>query len=104
VAALIKEGRMQAGGLAAIEAAKKNGRWDAAYESSKAISVPEDLQKALDANKKAKTFFATLSSQNRYAILFRIGQVKKQETREKKIREFVAMLQKGETIYPQKGL
>jgi uncharacterized protein YdeI (YjbR/CyaY-like superfamily) len=100
---LIDEGRMQPAGLAAIEEAKKNGRWDKAYESPKAIKVPAELQKALDASPKAKRFFATLSSQNRFAILFRIANVKKEETKQRKIKEFVAMLEKGQTIYPQKS-
>lgn len=102
VAALAKAGRMQAAGLAVIETAKKNGRWKSAYNSQKTITVPPDLQQALDRSRKAKTFFEKLSSQNRYAILFRIGQVKKTATRVKKIKEYVAMLQKHETIYPQK--
>jgi uncharacterized protein YdeI (YjbR/CyaY-like superfamily) len=97
----IAEGNMRPAGLAAIEAAKKNGQWDKAYESQKAISIPPDLQKALDAKPKAKKFFATLSSQNRYSILFRIANVKKEETKARKIKEFVAMLEKGQTIYPQ---
>ena len=102
VATLIKEGRMQPGGLAAIEAAKKNGRWESAYKSQKTIEVPADLQESLDNNKKAKTFFSKLSSQNRFAILFRIGKVKRPDTRARKIEEFVKMLQENRTIYPQK--
>lgn len=98
---LTKAGKMQPAGLAAIEDAKKNGRWNKAYHSQKTMAVPEDLQQALDKNVKAKKFFATLSSQNRYSILFRIGNVKKEETRKRKITEFVAMLAKHETIYPQ---
>lgn len=102
VATLVKEGRMQPGGLAAIEAAKKNGRWESAYKSQKTIEVPADLQESLDNNKKAKTFFSKLSSQNRFAILFRIGKVKRPDTRARKIEEFVKMLQENRTIYPQK--
>lgn len=101
VDALIKSGEMQPAGLEAIEAAKKNGRWDNAYGSSRSITVPPDLMKALNKNVKAKKFFGKLSAQNRFAILFRIGQVKKEETRKKKIEQFVAMLEKHETIYPQ---
>ena len=101
VAALIEAGRMKDAGLAAIETAKKNGRWDNAYESQKNITVPDDLQDALNKNKKAKAFFDKLSSQNRFAILFRTSQAKKPETRARKITEFVLMLQKHETIYPQ---
>jgi uncharacterized protein YdeI (YjbR/CyaY-like superfamily) len=98
---LIDEGRMKPAGLAVVEDAKKNGRWDKAYESPKAIKIPAELQEALDAKPKAKKFFATLSSQNRFSILFRIGNVKKEETKARKIKEFVAMLEKGQTIYPQ---
>jgi uncharacterized protein YdeI (YjbR/CyaY-like superfamily) len=102
VAALIKAGRMKPAGVAAIEAAKKDGRWQKAYDSSTNMSVPADLQKALNGNKKAKAFFAKLSAQNRFAILFRIHHVKKAETRARKIESFVAMLERNETIYPQK--
>jgi uncharacterized protein YdeI (YjbR/CyaY-like superfamily) len=102
VAALIKAGRMQPAGLAAIDAAKKDGRWEKAYGSSTNMTVPADLQKALDKSKKAKAFFAKLSAQNRFAILFRIHQVKKAETRARKIETFIGMLERGETIYPQK--
>jgi uncharacterized protein YdeI (YjbR/CyaY-like superfamily) len=102
VAVLIKTGRMKPAGLAAIEAAKKDGRWEKAYGSSKNMTVPVDLQKALNSNKKAKAFFEKLSAQNRFAILFRIHQAKKSETRAKKIENFVTMLERQETIYPQK--
>jgi len=97
---LIASGEMQPAGLRAIEAAKQDGRWEAAYEGQKRISVPEDFQAALDKNKKAKAFFATLNSVNRYAILFRIHNAKKPETRAKKIQQFVEMLERGEKIYP----
>src|SRR5207302_10511638 len=86
-------------GVAQIEAAKADGRWDSAYAPASQAEVPIDLQKALDANPKASTFFATLNSRNRYAILYRIGNVKKAETRARKIAEFVAMLERGETIH-----
>lgn len=92
---------MRPAGLAAIEMAKKNGRWAAAYSSQKVAEVPDDLQVALDASPRATAFFATLNRVNRYAILFRIQTVKKAETRERKIREFVAMLEREETIHPQ---
>lgn len=101
VAALIKAGRMQPAGFAVIEEAKKNGHWAAAYSQKTAI-VPDDLQKALNRNKKARLFFEQLNAQNRFAILFRISQAKKPETRARRIQSFVAMLQRGETIYPQK--
>ena len=97
---LIASGEMKPAGLKAIEAAKQDGRWDAAYESQKNIAVPDDFQAELDNNKKAKAFFATLNSVNRYAILFRIQTAKKAETRTKRIRQFVEMLEKGEKIYP----
>ncbi|HEX9332847.1 MAG TPA: YdeI/OmpD-associated family protein [Anaerolineales bacterium] len=97
---LIASGEMKAVGLKAIETAKQDGRWDAAYASQKNISIPEDFQAALDKNKKAKTFFASLNSVNRYAILFRIHNAKKPETRARKILQFVEMLGRNEKIYP----
>jgi uncharacterized protein YdeI (YjbR/CyaY-like superfamily) len=96
---LIKSGEMKPAGSKAIEAAKGDGRWDAAYASQKNISVPEDFQAALDKNEKAKAFFATLNSVNRYAILFRIQTAKKAETRAKRIQQFIEMLEKSEKIY-----
>ena len=96
---LIASGEMRPAGLKAIEAAKQDGRWDAAYESQKNISVPEDFQSALEKNKKAKAFFATLNSANRYSFLFRLQTAKKAETRKKRIRQFVEMLEKGETFH-----
>jgi uncharacterized protein YdeI (YjbR/CyaY-like superfamily) len=100
VEALAAAGRMRPGGLREVERAKRDGRWEAAYSSAATSTVPDDLQQALDANKKAKVFFATLNSQNRYAILFRIQNVKKAETRARKIAQFVAMLAKGEKLHP----
>jgi len=102
VARLIAEGRMQPSGRAAVEAAKADGRWDAAYRQSDK-TVPDDLQAALDASPKAAAFFLQLTGQNRFAILFRIGNVKREETRARKITEYVAMLERGETMYPQKS-
>ena len=96
---LIKSGKMEPAGLKAIEAAKQDGRWDAAYESQKNISVPDDFQAALNKSPKAKVFFATLNSVNRYAILFRIHNAKKPETRAKRIQQFVVMLERGEKLY-----
>ena len=98
---LTKEGRMRPEGQAEIDRAKADGRWDAAYRQKDA-EIPADLQLALDANPAALAMFAKLSSQNRFAILFRIGNVKRAETRTAKIATFVAMLERGETIYPQK--
>jgi uncharacterized protein YdeI (YjbR/CyaY-like superfamily) len=100
VAALIEAGRMQPAGLREIERAKADGRWDAAYDSPSTSTVPEDLQRELDANPAAAEFFATLNGQNRYAILHRIQTAKKPETRAKRIATFVEMLEKGEKIYP----
>jgi uncharacterized protein YdeI (YjbR/CyaY-like superfamily) len=97
--ALIKCGRMQAAGLQAIERAKSNGRWDAAYDSPSRATVPEDFQLALNANLRATEFFNTLDRANRYAILFRIQNAKKAETRERKIREFITMLESHEKIH-----
>jgi len=98
--ALIASGRMRPGGLLEIDRAKRDGRWDAAYPSASQAVVPDDLQAALDANKKAKASFATLDRQNRYAILFRIQNSKKHETRARKIARFVDMLSNGEKLYP----
>lgn len=102
VAALIEKGLMQPAGQAEIERAKQDGRWEAAYDSWSAAEVPPDLQAALDANARARAKFATLSAQNRYAILFRTHQAKKAETRARRIAEYVAMLERGETIHPQR--
>lgn len=96
---LIESGRMRPPGLAEIERAKRDGRWDQAYDSHRTATVPGDLQAALDASPRAKAFFATLNSQNRYAILFRLQTAKKPETREKRLRDFVAMLERGETLH-----
>jgi uncharacterized protein YdeI (YjbR/CyaY-like superfamily) len=98
--ALIEAGKMKPAGLAEIERAKKDGRWDAAYDSPRAASVPDDLQAALDGNARAKAFFATLNGQNRYAVLFRIQTAKKAETRARRIRQFVEMLARGEKLHP----
>jgi len=100
VTALIESGRMRAAGLVEVERAKADGRWDRAYAGSKTIEVPDDLAAALAASPDATAFFATLNSVNRYAILFRIGNVKLASTRARKIGEYVAMLERGETIYP----
>jgi uncharacterized protein YdeI (YjbR/CyaY-like superfamily) len=97
VAALIDAGRMQPPGLAEIERARADGRWDAAYASSSKAEVPPDLQAALDAEPEAKAFFATLKGMQRYAILFRTHQAKRPETRAKRIAQFVEMLKRGES-------
>ena len=98
--ALISAGRMHPTGLREINRAKQDGRWEAAYSSASTSTVPDDLQQALDKNPKAKRFFATLNSQNRYAILFRIHNVKRAETRARKISQFIDMLKRGEKIHP----
>jgi len=97
---LIDEGRMQPAGLAEVERARADGRWDAAYDAQSVATVPPDLQAALDANRKAAAFFAKLDSRNRYAVLFRTQGAKKPETRAKRIAQFVEMLAKGEKIHP----
>jgi uncharacterized protein YdeI (YjbR/CyaY-like superfamily) len=97
---LIECGRMRDSGLQEVLRAKKDGRWEQAYDSPRSATVPEDFQTALDKSARAKAFFATLESRNRYAILFRIQTVKKAETRVRKIGEFIAMLEKHEKIHP----
>jgi uncharacterized protein YdeI (YjbR/CyaY-like superfamily) len=95
---LIEEGRMRPSGLAEVERAKADGRWAAAYAGQKTSTVPDDLQRELDARPQAKAFFAGLNSQNRYAILYRLQDAKKPETRARRLAQFVAMLEAGETI------
>ena len=97
---LAQSGRMRPAGLREMARAQEDGRWEKAYASASKATVPADFQVALEANKKAKAFFETLNSQNRYAILFRIQNVKKAETRARKIAQFVDMLSKGEKLYP----
>jgi uncharacterized protein YdeI (YjbR/CyaY-like superfamily) len=95
------EGRMHHAGLAAVESAKQDGRWDTAYAGQATIEVPADLTAALVAQPTALAMFETLSSQNRYAVLHRIGQAKRADTRARRIERFVAMLARGETLHPQ---
>ncbi|HUQ48193.1 MAG TPA: YdeI/OmpD-associated family protein [Gemmatimonadaceae bacterium] len=97
--ALIDAKRMHAGGHAAIEMAKANGRWDSAYDGYKASTIPPDLEAAFKKNPKAKKFFASVSAQNRYAVLFRIQTANKPELRQRRIDQFIAMLNEGKTIY-----
>lgn len=97
---LIESERMRPAGLVAIDQAKANGSWEGAYDSHRTATVPEDLQVALNANARAKAFFATLNSQNRYAVLFRIQTAKREETRRKRVQQFVEMLARGEKLYP----
>jgi uncharacterized protein YdeI (YjbR/CyaY-like superfamily) len=99
--ALIGAGLMQPAGLREVEQAKADGRWDLAYEGQRAITVPPDLEEALAADSQARAFFATLSSANRYAILYRIADAKRPQTRAARIAKFVAMLARHETVHPQ---
>jgi uncharacterized protein YdeI (YjbR/CyaY-like superfamily) len=96
------EGRMRPAGMAAVASAKADGRWDAAYEGQAAIAVPTDLAAALSAEPAAQRMFDVLTSQNRYAVLLRIGNAKRPDTRSRRIGQFVAMLARGETPHPQK--
>jgi uncharacterized protein YdeI (YjbR/CyaY-like superfamily) len=100
--ALIKLGRMRPAGMRAIEQAKRAGRWEAAYAPQSKATVPEDLQFALDRSPRAKRHFDRLDSRNRYAILYRVQDAKRPETRAQRIETYVAMLARGETIYPAK--
>jgi uncharacterized protein YdeI (YjbR/CyaY-like superfamily) len=100
VAVLIEQGRMRLAGLAEVERAKTDGRWEAAYDGARTASVPDDLAAALAANPAAAEFFGTLDRQNRYAILYRIQDVKKPETRARRIEQYVAMLAEERKLYP----
>jgi uncharacterized protein YdeI (YjbR/CyaY-like superfamily) len=98
--ALIERGEMEPAGLREVDAAKADGRWDAAYEGQRTATVPDDLQRALDANPAAAAFFSTLDGANRYAILYRVQDAKKPETRARRIDKYVAMLAAGEKLHP----
>ena len=89
-------------GLKEVEAAKADGRWDRAYGSGRNMRIPEDLQAAIDAEPKAKRMLSTLSAQNRFALAFRVHNMKTVAGRKKKIAAFVEMLKRGETIHPQR--
>jgi uncharacterized protein YdeI (YjbR/CyaY-like superfamily) len=104
IARLSEQGRMQPAGVAAVESAKADGRWEAAYSGPATITVPEDLAAALRLDPAAAATFGKLTSQNRYAILLRVGQAKRADTRARRITQYVEMLARGEAIYPQKGL
>jgi uncharacterized protein YdeI (YjbR/CyaY-like superfamily) len=97
---LLTSGRMQPAGIRQIERAKADGRWDAAYDSQRKMTIPDDFQRELDNNQGAKAFFDTLNSVNRYAILYRIQTAKKPETRSAYIRKFITMLSEHQKIYP----
>ena len=98
---LIREQRMHPAGLAEVERAKADGRWEAAYAGPASITVPDDLAAALAADPAAQAMFDVLTSQNRYAILYRLQDAKRPETRSRRLEQFVAMLARGETPYPQ---
>src|SRR5947209_7023697 len=98
--ALLASDRMQPAGLQQVELAKADGRWESAYESQSKITIPDDFQMELDKNQKAKEFFTTLNSVNRYAILFRIQTAKKPETRSARISKFIEMLSNHQKLYP----
>jgi uncharacterized protein YdeI (YjbR/CyaY-like superfamily) len=102
VARLVDEGRMTKHGLAHVEAAQADGRWDRAYKAGKEMKIPADLQTAIDADPKAKAMLAKLSGQNRFALAFRTHNMKTEAGRKKKVEMFIAMLRRGETIYPQR--
>lgn len=102
VARLIQEGRMTGHGLKEVEAAKVDGRWDRAYGSGNGMKIPDDLQAAIDAEPAARAMLAKLSAQNRFALAFRIHNIKTEAGRIKKIAAFVEMLKRGETIHPQR--
>jgi uncharacterized protein YdeI (YjbR/CyaY-like superfamily) len=97
--ALIEAGSMRAAGLAEVEAARADGRWEAAYEGQRTARVPDDLRRELDASPAAREFFAGLDSANRYAVIYRLNDARKPETRERRLRKFVAMLERGEKIH-----
>jgi uncharacterized protein YdeI (YjbR/CyaY-like superfamily) len=96
---LIASSRMRSTGLAEVEAARADGRWEAAYAGQRTATVPEDLQRELDRNPPAREFFEGLDSANRYAILYRLNDAKKAETRERRLKKFVGMLERGEKIH-----
>jgi uncharacterized protein YdeI (YjbR/CyaY-like superfamily) len=97
--ALIEAGRMQPAGLEQVDRAKQDGRWEGAYDSPAGAEVPDDLQTALDANARAAAFFRTLDRANRYAVLWRVQTAKKAETRARRIRQFVEMLERHEKLH-----
>jgi uncharacterized protein YdeI (YjbR/CyaY-like superfamily) len=100
---LIASGRMHRSGEDEIRQAQADGRWKAAYAGQASAEVPEDLANALKANPRAQEMFETLTSANRYSVLYRIGSAKKAETRAKRIEQFVEMLARGETVHPQRS-
>ncbi len=100
---LLMQGRLRSPGLAEVEAAKSDGRWEAAYASQGKAEVPEDLAAALASHETARRFFETLDRANRYSIIYRVNDAKKTETRARRIAQFVEMLGRGETIHPRRA-
>ncbi len=103
VARLIEAKRMTPHGLRHVEAAKADGRWDAAYKGARNMTMPDDLMRAIEADPKARAMFETLNKQNRFALALRVGNLKTAAARERKIESYVHMLRRGETLYPMKG-
>jgi uncharacterized protein YdeI (YjbR/CyaY-like superfamily) len=97
--ALIEAEQMRPAGLAEVEAAKADGRWEAAYAGQRTAEVPPDLQRELDANPAAREFFQDLDSANRYAVIYRLNDAKKAETRQRRLGKFITMLERGEKIH-----
>jgi uncharacterized protein YdeI (YjbR/CyaY-like superfamily) len=97
---LIEHGKMKAAGLREVERARADGRWDAAYEAQSTATVPDDLQRALEQNDRARAFFSTLDSRNKYAILYRLQDTRNPDTRARRLTKFVEMLNDGQKIYP----
>jgi uncharacterized protein YdeI (YjbR/CyaY-like superfamily) len=100
VAQLTEQGRMRPAGLTQVERARADGRWDAAYDSPRRATVPDDLQRALDDNPAASAFFASLDRTNRYAILFRLQDARSPEARARRLEQFLSMLSEGRKLYP----
>jgi len=100
---LIAQGRMQPAGLAEVERAKTDGRWARAYDGSATITMPDDLREALAASPRAQAMWDVLTRTNRYAVLYRIQEAKREETRVRRISQFVEMLARGDTPHPQKA-
>jgi uncharacterized protein YdeI (YjbR/CyaY-like superfamily) len=96
---LMKQGRMRPAGLAEVELAKADGRWEAAYSSPANVEIPDDLQQALDASPKAAEFWAVLNKSNRYAVVYQLEDAKKPETRARRLEKFMGMLERGEKLY-----
>jgi uncharacterized protein YdeI (YjbR/CyaY-like superfamily) len=97
---LLRRGKLKPAGVAEVERAQRDGRWEAAYESQSGSTVPDDLRAALDQHPKAKAFFDTLDRANRYAILYRLGDAKRPETRARRLAQYVAMLEEGRKLHP----